>query len=251
MSAKIIRKSDVYKLGPLVSGAIIAALQVGAANALINPAPATLTDSSTGTASAATPPAIATLALPVAFTHVTGTDLAPKAGFDTAMAASYDAAKALAEWVNALRTRLDLPLITYTGTPTTSGTISAQTKSLTGVDGSATGAVDATTGIAELKKARANLRVITRAANEVLNAIGATPISRFQPSNDGLAMTANAATASGVSGAANAQSLSDTAVDAFLNDLANAYATLADQLKKAVAGTTRAKPKYVYLGSQN
>jgi len=251
MVSKIIRHSDVYKLGPLFGPVLTGLLQQSAALAISAPSITAMTDSSTGTASVANPPAVPNMVLPVAFTHVTGSDLAPKAGFDTAMAASYDAAITVAEWLNTVRARLDMAPITYTGTPSVSGTIAAQSKALTGVDGSGTNAVAAVSGIAELTKARANLRVIIRAANEVLNAVGGTPITRYEPKNDGLALTANAATATGVAGTSGAQSLSDTAVDAILVQFANGYATVAAKVAAAITAATRAKPKYVYVGKQN
>lgn len=251
MVSKIVRAADVYKFGSGIGDLLSSILQQNAALAISSPAITAMTDSSTGAVSGTNPPSIPNMALPVAFTHVTGNDLAPKAGFDTAMAASYDAAKAYAEWLNTVRARLDMAPITYTGTPSVSGTIAAQTKALTGVDGSGTNAVDATTGIAQLTNARKNARILMRASNEVLNAVGGTPISRYEPSNEGLAMTANAATAAGVAGASNSQSLSDTDVDAFLVKLADAYATMHAKVAEAITAATRAKPRYVYVGKQN
>lgn len=184
-----------------------------------------MTDSSTGTAN--TVGTLTALTVPAAFVHVTGSDLAPKAGFDTALGKIANAAASVAANLNTYRAALGLPIITRNDGAVTAA-VAAFDKTLSGVDGSGTDAVEALSGQTQIKYAMDNLATLIYAANEVLEALGYRTIADNSGGSviDGLTLYDQDATGTGVAGTATAKSLSDTAVDTWLTAMANNYATL-------------------------
>ena len=186
-----------------------------------------MTDSTTGTAlkSTLTLPAILT---PVPYVRISGNDLAPKAGFDTAIGNLANVAASVSVYLNRYRHAFGLPMVgRNTGTVTAAAP--ALVKTLTGVDGTTSNAVDAVTGTQQIAIAENNLSTLIYAANQVLAALGSP---RFTDNSGGAAYTAtltlanHAATAAGVTGTGTAKSLSNTATGVTLTALADGYATL-------------------------
>jgi len=185
-----------------------------------------VTDSTGGTASKAG--VITALVTPPPFT-VTATDLAPKAGFDTATGKLADCADSVASMVNKFRAPLGLPLVVHS-TGTVTAAIPALDLLLTAVDGTGGGAdgVDDVTGQAQIDIAKNNFATLMYATNEVLAALGFDLLvdASTGVKSDSLTLAARSATAAAVTGVAASQSLADTAVDLFLTNIANDYATL-------------------------
>lgn len=211
---------------------------------------ASLTDSSTGTAATD----CVAVAIPDAFTHVTGSDVADKSSVDTAIAAIWDGQKAIAEHVNMIRRVLSLTPVSYTGNPATFGTVPAQTKTVTGTSGS--GSVDRVTAAEALKLVKANHATLCRAVCEVLSATGALVVPVDGSGGDAnvglidksLSLTTLVATGTAVDGL-SANSMSKAQMDAALTANANNLATLASYLNtctgKTVTGEQVARAVYV------
>ncbi len=199
-------------------------------NARAKLTPATITkqtDSTTGTAAST----VAAITIPAAFVHVSGSDLAPKAGFDTAIGKLSNCANSLAAFINPYRATLGLQPVALAGVGTITAALPALDKTLSGVDGTGTNAVDASTGRTQLSKARDNLATLTLACNEIAYALGMDTITdasggAVYKSSGVLTLQSSASTASGVNGATATPSLSDTATDTALTALAAGYASL-------------------------
>ncbi len=183
-------------------------------------APADFTDNSTGV-SAGT---IVDLAVPTAAFDASASGGSPLAGFNTAITVLENAMAVVAEHMNDVRTPLGLTALTYAGTVAVADTIPAITKVLTATSG--TSAVDYATGKLKLAEAKAQLRKLVAAYNEVLVAIGVTPLvsaltEDFTQDYTLAAITDATASATGAS------SISDTVVDTFLTAFAANIASLA------------------------
>lgn len=202
-------------------------------------------DNSTGTDGSGT---VANIPIPAAYTSA-GTDLAPKAGTETALGTLKNAIAVVLEKANAVATATGVPTKTDStgGTIATSGTIPAVTKLTTAV---ATGSgVAHATGkpvYAAFKKALHNLALFT---NELAVACGQSEMAiNIDSAGDYTldtrsfpALSTNTGTAedgSALSGVA------DTASEAFLAAGANAIATIAGKLDALTGGTLGAPQAY-------
>jgi len=232
--AKFSGASKVYDVGPEGLTAIVRGLAIDNARlAVAVSAVIDFTDNSTGTAGStvADIPVIATIdssSLSVG---------APRAALNTALGVVDNAMAVVAENMNIARTRLGLPVLTYTGTVATPGTIPAMTKTLTAT----TGALCATyaSSVTAFDKAEANLKKLAYAMNEVLTAIGVTPVTIGILGNIPVsaALVASGSTALSADGA---DAASDASVDAALTALANGVAKLAAVYNAAFAGASTA-----------
>lgn len=214
--------------------------------------PSAITDSSGGTADT-TNFILAAATIPSLYSSG-ATDKAPKAGFDTAVAAIYNDQITVAAWINTVRVSLGLSAITYTGSPGTAGTLTAVTTALTAVTGT-TVCVEDASAITQMKNLLANNSVLLDAVNETLAAINsATGIVDNNASKTvytPLAITATAATATGVAGTDNTTnaSLKNTDVVAFLASVVSSVSTIAAAANK-LSGVTHANTPLagVYIG---
>lgn len=164
-------------------------------------------------------------------TSVNGTQLT---AFNASLVKFENAGKVLVNSISNARTRLGLAAITAaTGTQVTADTIPAQDKTATA--GTGTAAVDYVTGRAAMLKAKQNLQRLVWAANEVLVAVGATPIptSLLVATSGANLVALTAATAS----ATGASSISLAAGTAFLDAIANDLAQLASKWNAAMTQT--------------
>lgn len=180
------------------------------------------TDNTTGTAATA----VGAVTVPPAFT-ATGTDVAPKAGFDAALDKIEDVQASLAESLNPILGTLGAAALTYTTGTATAGTIPAMDKTLTAVSGAGSNAVNAIDGRARITAAVNNQSTIIKAVNQVAVAVGypiLPDLSGGSAVSTGV-LASLAATGTGALATAADQSLSDTATDAALTALANNYAT--------------------------
>lgn len=245
-------ETDKYKgFDGAMHKALKAAFQNSAIERMIRLNRTDLTNNSGGSADAEGD--LVAVVVPTADFFSGATDKAPKAGFDTAIAAIYDGHITIAEWVNAARATLGLDNVVYTGSPTVSGTIAAITSSLTAVTGG-TSCVDDATGIAQIQNAVRNQAALAHGLNECLNAIGSDVLIRdanVVPFTAYL-MAASAATATGVAGTTSgaAGSLSDAQVDTALGALRDGIATMASVINSKLGGITVTGNalKGVYIG---
>lgn len=225
--AYVINSQDRHGLSQADCYTLLTALARDNARAKLTPGTAPkMTDSTTGTAlrNTLTLPVIPS---PTPYVRVSGNDLAPKAGFDTAMGKLANAAASVAVYLNRYRGALGLPLV-WRNTGTVTAAAPALDKTLTGVDGTSTNAVDAVTGAQQILIAENNFSTLVHATNQVLAALGN---ARLTDNSGGtasatLALTNHAATAAGVTGTGSARSLSNTATGVILTALADGYATL-------------------------
>lgn len=184
--------------------------------------------------------AVETLTVPTAFIHVSGSDLAPKAGFDTALGKICSLEASLADVINkVVATVMGKRAMSWLS-GTVSTTLAAQDQTLTGVDGSGTNAVDGVTGRDRLLKAAKNQNTIIFHLNRIASAIGHKQLTFGYDGgiySDGV-LQSPASTAAGVDGAATATaSLSDTVVDAFLTALTKNYGRIASHLNEMIGQT--------------
>jgi hypothetical protein len=162
---------------------------------------------------------------------------APQAAFATAADGFESAFAVIANWLNRTCARLGLPQVTpLVGTITTAGTIPAVTKSLTATGGGT--AIDFSTGRAAMFALRNNFSTVLRQANSVLVALGYTALkdnSGGVPDMSGTINTTDTPTATAGTGTpAGTTSISDTVMDAFLNNLADNIATLAAYINDVI-----------------
>jgi hypothetical protein len=189
------------------------------------------TDSTTGTAGTAV------VVVPNTGVHVTdgvSTTAAPKTGFDTAIGKMANCAASLANFINFYRAELGLKPVTIPSGVTITAALPALDKTLSGV--ATTGAVDYTTGKAQLDYQRNNFATILFAANELAVALGYAKLSDASggvADSTNLLLVANTTTAASVN-ASSANSLADSEVDAALTALAGNYATLSSFINNVI-----------------
>lgn len=207
--------------------ALRALAQDGARSRLEISAISDIVDNTTGVAAAA----IVAVGTP-ANANASGTNLAPKAAFDTAMGKLDDAGASLARTLNEYLGLLGADLLAWSVGTVTQGTIPALDKALAAVDGSGDTGVEAVSGRAALVTARNNFATLMKIANKVSAALGDTTLSDWTggAADEGGAIAGIAATDAGVDGIGENYSLLDTAVDTELDNLANNYATLLNYL---------------------
>jgi len=181
------------------------------------------TDNSTGVAAAA----LVAMATPSAAYDGSSSGASPTAGFNTAADGLEDAFAVMADHLNRARGRIGLPLLSWTtGAIATGGTIPSITKALTTTSGAT--AIDYTTGLARMVAVRGNVRILAKALNELLTAVGSAKITDGSTGEfDGMAMGAVADATGGTGAPAGTTSISDTVMDAFLDAVANNIASMA------------------------
>ncbi len=191
-----------------------------------------ITDSSGGTAPGGN--VVAVNLINKYTTHV-GVDLAPKAGFDTAVGVLDDNQENLRQLVNQLLTPLGLTTITANASSTLGvlGTLAAVTTNLTAVDGSGNDALDRPTANDQLENLRDNLGTILHGLNMAAVACGHSPLLLDTLGGnadvDTLTLVDTAATAAGVGETDDhADDVSTDAALAALNDSASEIADYRD-----------------------
>lgn len=181
------------------------------------------TDSSTGTAGTSFPD----LVIPTAAFDATSAGGASNADFTTASAALQNGFAVVLEQINKAAARIGMaPFLYASGTVATEGTIPAQTKTVTTSNG--TSATDFVTGIAIMKKIKANFRVTATAFNELLVALGRSPLSILLK-GDFTADSTLVAHGTPSAAATGASSISKAVMDPFLTGMANGLATISAQ----------------------
>jgi hypothetical protein len=194
--------------------------------------PVVVTNSSTGTAGSVLS------AVPSQAAKVTpsGTNLAPRAGFNTAIGKINNAIAVLAGHLNDMGlTPLGLTTITGgNGTVATPSTVPALDKTLTGVDGSSDSALLRSEFLTQLVIARNNLATLVSAYNTVAVAIGQPTLANVTggKASPKLILTnqGTAGTAVLTANVSSSDLASDAAVDAALTALANNIATLSEKV---------------------
>lgn len=218
--------------------------------AVLAKAVADITDSSTGTSGGAT---IAAIPLPAAFTSV-GTDAAPKAGTETALALTKSAVTTLVASANAIAVAIGLPVVTAaTGGTDGAGTVAAQTKTVTAVAGTAGTGINAVGGLTVLTNVRSEILRTGRLVNEIRVATGLAPLTLSIGGEAGAtrnfaALAVDTGTAATSGQAAALGTFSKTAVDAYLLAAANAVAGLAAGLNAATSDARTIRPT-VYVAA--
>lgn len=188
--------------------------------------------------------ALASVTVPNAYVRVSGSDLSPKAGFDTALGKIANVEASLADAFNrAIATLVGKKALSFS-LGTVSTTLNSLDQTLSGVDGSGTNAVDAVTGRDRLVKAAKNQNTLVYHFNRIASAVGhkmlAYPYSEgiYGGGEDTSTLAALSSTGTGVSGAAVATaSLNDTLVDTFLTTLTANYARIAFAYNEIVGQT--------------
>ncbi len=199
-------------------------------NVVLNPTDeVTLTDNTSGTASAT----LAALTLPSAFT-VTGTDAAPKAGFDTVIGVIANNFSDVTSAINSIIAynaydEID-PLVDNSGG--TANTTLAAMGDLTAVNGSGNNAVSQSTARTRLTNVRNNFATVVATLNLLSDKYGLEPIT---DSSGGTASASNtlagvaSATAAGVDGTSSS-TLANADVNAFLAICRNSFASIAARI---------------------
>lgn len=197
---------------------------------------AALTDNGGGTASAATPPEVKAGVMPTA-TVMDGVALyAPKAGFDTAVAALYAAQQELGAKITSLKPFIDPTRDVSVFAGTNDGTIAAITVALTGV--ADTTGVAAASALTQLMRLRNNFAALTAATNYQRVAVGLAPIADL--TGGALDMTdpavwpgvATASTASAVT--TGAASLPEVATETILGVFRDNVKTLSTAINQII-----------------
>jgi hypothetical protein len=199
-------------------------------------------DNSGGASGGAT---IAAVPVPVAFTSV-GTDAFPTAGGEAALLTVRNACTTLIAHIDGVAAAIGVPALTdSSGGTDGAGTIAAITVATTAVVG-ATGAMDATRGIAEFEQVGAMLAKTIRQCNAIAAATGQTLLVDNSGLDGGVGTTI--AAIDGDTGADSDDSalscIEDTAGEAFLVAAANAVATIAAKMDAITGGTLGAPAHY-------
>lgn len=237
--------------------AIAALAQEGARARVSAGTVADITDSSTGTANGGN--ALTAIVSPAVVAQNGVALLAPKAGFDTAIGLIEDGHRELAVKAN------ELIALIATGSATVedltlgaaaNDIIAATATALTGVSAADVG-VDATTGLAEINKARNNQAAIAAAINWIRVAVGLAPITdgsggvftRTQASypTEDAAATAAAAAALGNS---LHEVGTETALGALVDNIASMTAALTEANAPAIGPFVVAtnNPRFRFVG---
>lgn len=196
----------------------------------------TLTDSSTGVA-AATLAAINTQNARVA---ASGSNLAPRAAFNTAIGKANNAIAVLRDYLNTnALALLGVPQLSGgNGTVAVAGTIPAQDKVLTATDGSSDAAMLRSEFNAAIVTLRNNLATIVRSYNTVATAVGGLTLSDLTGGSASptgvLVNSVTAGTAVLTASVAAGDLATDAAVDAALTAFAADVATVAAKLSANV-----------------
>ena len=192
-----------------------------------------VTDSTGGTVN---PYTIVPITRPAAFlTDGVASTGVQKTGFDTSMGKFANAAASFANFLNPYIAQIGNDPITIAATGVTiTAAVAALDTSTTGV--ATTGAVDYTTGIAEINKQLNNFSTLAAACNKIAAALG---IPYIVDASTGLGVTntpsVSIATATAASVTGNvASTLAKSVVDTLFVNLGNNYATLIDFANRAL-----------------
>jgi hypothetical protein len=208
--------------------------------------PSPLTDHSGGTAAS---PVVASLGTIVPFTTAGGTtaDLAPKAGFDAAMATTASNMASLLAEINTLNSIQGLALIADASGGTVSATLAAQPKTLTAVVGSATTGLDCVTALTTWQAAANNVSTLIKAVNELAVIFDQQQLTDESGGVAGTELVALPATAAAVAGGANS-GVAEAALAPNLLALANAITTLATWVNGMASLDSFDQPLHVVAG---
>lgn len=224
-----IHRVDGDGLGPIIRSMAQTLGRVAASNIT------DLTDSSGGTPASS----IGAIALPTGVT-VSGTNLAPKAGWDTQMAAVRNGIATLAAQVNAINARLPAgSVVDSTGGTSGGSTVAAISATLTAVDGSGNGALDVVSAAAQVLAYRDALSELTVAVNKIAIATGKTELADLsggKPAYTAALKALAASSGAGVAGTANG-GVANTQAQTILASLRNAVASLAAKLNEATGSS--------------
>lgn len=229
--SQLVRVVEVGIANPLndmqvLNDAVAALAQEAARTRIDNANIAALTDSSTGTPNGSN--VLPLLTLPT-ITTVDGTTLmAPKAGFDTAVAAILAAQHELQEKLKTIVAKVSAPRNVAGLTGTANGTIEAITSLLTGV--ATVTCVEAGTARARLTTLRQNNSALNSILNYCRVATGMSTIQdntklSFGTDSSGVALVNAAATGAAVT--TGGASVPEVATETYLVGLVNQIATLA------------------------
>lgn len=186
------------------------------------------TDSSTGTA--ADPAVLGEAVLPSGSITAEDSLGAQLTGFNTALTAGQNALAVIVDTVDLLGSVVGIETPTVAGTVAVAGTIPAQTKTLTGVNG--TSAVDFSAGRSALLGRYGQVKAVAAYVNSVLVAVGLARLDVNVTGVPAAALTAlDAATAAAAGGV---EALSKAEADAALTDIANKIATIAAHWDAAI-----------------
>lgn len=196
--------------------------------------PASLTDSTTGTAASA----LAANVAPVA-ANGAATTSAPKAGFDTQLALIKNAVASLTSQYNTLALQTGLKVLADNSGGTVSSTLAALSTSLSAVDGSSgTSALDVTTATARMTAVKNALSTLGFYISAMASKFDVDPLG-----TDALGGTVSTviaalpATGTGVGGTGQVTML-NTGVNTWLTNNKNNIATLAAKLNAITANAT-------------
>lgn len=205
----------------------------------------TLTDSTGGTSSTG----LVANASP-APANGAATTSAPKAGFDTQLAAINDGFGELVSTMNVLRNFYDLAPYTDSTGVTANGTLSAVSNSLTAVDGSTgTSAVDEVTALARMVTVKNNMSSLAVGINDLVGFVGVPSLTDALGGTASTTIAAVAATGTGVGGATGTPTLLNADVDTWLGHARDNLATLAAKLNAIIgAAEVSMKPLTVVAG---
>jgi len=194
-----------------------------------------LTDNSGGSASET----IAALGTITPYTTA-GTDLAPKAGFDTEIAKWRNNFSDLLLRINELRAYHGLSAVTDSGAGTGNTTLEAILVDLTAVDGTGNNGLAAASALTTWNAVKNNVATVVAAVNDLCPLFGLTELTDSSGGtadvSDPITVVAMADTGAGVDGT-SLSGVADTEVDANLSDLRDAFASIAAKVN-AMTGTS-------------
>lgn len=232
-------------LDPHIRSVVVALLN-NDARRNIGPEPTDMVDNSTGTAGASL------VAIPTAdkFVYTSGSTLAPRAAFNTAIGKIDDAIAVIGTYLSVQTVKLGLGAITLnaTGAVAVAGTVPAQDKSLTATDGSSNTALLRSQANASITVHRNNLATLVRAYNQIATAIGVDTLldaTGGKPTLTSLVLSdeVTATTAAGNT----ADVVSDAAIDAILLAFANNIATLVAKINGTLFPASAILPRQITL----
>jgi len=190
-----------------------------------------LTDNSGGSASEA----VAAMGTITGYTTA-GTDLSPKADWDTEVPKWRNNFADLTARINELRAYNSLSTIVDGSGGTANTTVEVVSVDLTAVDGVGNTGLDAASALTTWNAVKNNVATLVAAINELCPYYGVGTLTDGSGGTAASATVAMAASGTGVDGTA-LSGVADTEVDANLVTLADAFATMAAKLN-AMTGTT-------------
>jgi hypothetical protein len=179
------------------------------------------TDSTTGVNATA----VVDLTIPTAVFDASSSGGATRTDFNTAIGKFENAGAVMANWFNEVRARLGLPLMTWaSGTISTAGTLAAMDLSVATTSGATS--LNYESGAAAMLLAKQNQRKLVRSFNQIMVALGMTPISDAMTGPFGYDFGLVAIADADADGDGST-AISKAVADAFLDSLADNMASLA------------------------